>query len=77
MAHHDDHPGHRELDQRVENVEHHGPAAEPVEGLGAGRPHTGPLTGGQYDHRQLPPREAAAATPIPGVPILVVPVARG
>ncbi len=50
---HHHHPGHRQLGQGVEDVEHHRTPAQPVEGLGAGRTHPGPLAGGQHHRRQL------------------------
>ena len=44
-----------QLGQRVEDVEHHGPPAQPVQGLGARRAHPGPLAGGEHHRRQRTP----------------------
>ena len=49
---HDD-PVHPEFDEGVDDVEHHGPTADPVERLGQGRPHARTLAGGEDDGAQL------------------------
>jgi hypothetical protein len=54
MAHDHDHLVHGELGQRVEDVEDHGTAAQPVEGLGARRAHACPLAGGEDDSGERP-----------------------
>ena len=79
VADHHDHPGHRHLGQRVEHVEDHGSAAQPVQGLGPGRAHPGALAGGQHHRRQLPTGDPRARPVGPGVgpdPVPVVPLAR-
>ena len=42
------------LVERVEDVEHHGPAAQQVERLGPGGPHAGALAGGEHDGGEGP-----------------------
>ena len=50
----DDHDGpvDREVAEAVEDVEHHGLAAQDVQRLGAGRAHAGALAGGEHDGAQ-------------------------
>ena len=52
VAHHHHDPVDVELGQRVEHVQDHRSAAQPVQGLGAVRAHPGPLAGGQDDGGQ-------------------------
>ncbi len=54
---------HRDLGQGVEDVEDHGSAAQPVQRLGPGRAHPGPLAGGEHDRGQRP-----TGTPRPAGP---------
>ena len=50
---HDDRPVDLGRRERVEHVEHHGPAAEQVQRLRAGRPHARALAGGQHHRGQV------------------------
>ena len=52
VAYHHHGPLEVELGQGVQDVQHHGPAAQPVQRLGALRAHPGPLPGGQHHRRQ-------------------------
>ncbi len=54
VSHHHDDLVHGKLGQRVEDVEDHGAAAQPVQGLGARRAHPCPLAGGEDDGRERP-----------------------
>ena len=66
VAHHHHHPVHRQLGQGVEHVEHHGAPAQPVQRLGTGRAHPGPLAGGQHHRGERPAGHgpSGAGTPI-------------
>ncbi len=52
VADHDDRPAGVALGQRIEHVEQHGPPAQQVEGLRAGRAHAGALSSGEDDGGQ-------------------------